>query len=148
MNTTRRPRISAQEFWSNVTTIPESGCWIHLSSLGGYLYGHAMVMGVDQYAAHRIAFVLAHGPIPAGLCVLHRCDVKGCINPDHLEAGTHQKNIRDFFARGITPRTKALKADRVSASMRAWWAEPSNREFLARRKASLDHLPTIARPAA
>jgi hypothetical protein len=40
-----------------------------------------------------------NGPIPAGLCVLHRCDVRPCINPDHLFLGTQKDNMADMAAK-------------------------------------------------
>lgn len=41
-----------------------------------------------------------HGPIPDGQIVLHKCDVPGCVNPDHLEAGTHAENMLQMVLRG------------------------------------------------
>lgn len=50
--------------------------------------------------AHRIAWEETFGPIPEGLCVLHRCDNRPCINPEHLFLGTKGDNIRDAIAKG------------------------------------------------
>jgi len=50
--------------------------------------------------AHRLAWEEAKGPIPDGLFVLHRCDVRGCINVDHLFLGTAKDNTHDMMAKG------------------------------------------------
>lgn len=60
-----------------------------------------------EVKAHRFAYELAHGPIPAGLVLDHLCRIPGCVNPDHLEPVTHAENI----ARGIGPSaTNSQKA--------------------------------------
>lgn len=45
--------------------------------------------------AHRVAYAEAVGEIPDGLDILHKCDNPACINPLHLYAGTHTRNMRD-----------------------------------------------------
>lgn len=48
-----------------------------------------------QWKGNRLVWTLLHGPIPKGVCILHKCDQPRCINPDHLWAGTLKDNIRD-----------------------------------------------------
>jgi len=47
-----------------------------------------------------LAWELAHGAIPDGLNVLHRCDVRDCLRVDHLFLGTHADNVRDCVSKG------------------------------------------------
>ena len=81
-----------------------SGCieWIGSGSRG---YGAIKIDGVT-HRAHRVAWELAHGFIPAGLFVCHRCDNPRCINVEHLFLGTPADNNNDKIAKGRQAPTK------------------------------------------
>jgi hypothetical protein len=70
-----------------------NGCWEWTGHTYKNGYGVIKVFGSDV-SAHRYSYELHKGPIPDGLCILHACDNKRCINPDHLSIGTHQENMR------------------------------------------------------
>lgn len=57
-----------------------------------------------KLSAHRMAWIECFGEIPEGMSVLHRCDNKRCVNPEHLFLGTQRDNIRDAMAKGRMPQ--------------------------------------------
>jgi len=78
---------------------PNSGCWLWTGGWTDLDYG--VVPRIDgERVAHRISWRLHRGPIPDGMKVLHRCDVRACANPDHLFLGTQMDNIADMVAKG------------------------------------------------
>lgn len=80
---------------------PNSGCWLwdgRYSNAGYGTYGGGRAR--ERVQAHRLAWEEMNGPIPDGLFVLHKCDVRGCVNVDHLFLGTAKDNTRDMMAKG------------------------------------------------
>lgn len=53
--------------------------------------------------AHRAFWELVEGEIPSGMCLLHSCDNKKCVNPAHLRVGTHAENMAEASARKRFP---------------------------------------------
>lgn len=72
---------------------PNSGCILWLAGTSYSGYGILRIAG-KQYRAHRVAYELAHGPVPDGLVLDHLCRVRSCINPDHLEPVTQLVNVQ------------------------------------------------------
>ena len=52
---------------------------------------------------HRVAWEFENGPIPDGMCVLHKCDNPSCCNPDHLFLGTLKENSGDMVRKQRFP---------------------------------------------
>ena len=73
----------------------------------GHRYGLVSLRDM-RTTAHRAAYMLAHGAIPDGMCVCHRCDNPRCINPEHLFLGTVQDNMQDKAAKGRTRHAPRL----------------------------------------
>lgn len=63
-------------------------------------YGKVGRVPGGESLAHRISWILTNGPIPDGLCVLHRCDNPPCVRTDHLFLGTLADNIHDMDDKG------------------------------------------------
>lgn len=79
---------------------PDGTCLVWVGSRDRDGYGRTRNSGGPSRRVHRIAWELAHGTIPDGLIVRHRCDNPPCINVDHLELGTTADNNRDRHIRG------------------------------------------------
>ena len=71
------------------------------------MYGVFWINGRDM-PAHRVSYSLYKGNIPKGLCVLHKCDVPACVNPNHLFLGTLQDNVADMISKN---RQRSLKGE-------------------------------------
>lgn len=65
-----------------IERLTESGCWIYMG-----------VLNSSGYARHRRAYIEAKGPIPPGMTVDHKCRVRCCVNPDHLQLLSLRANI-------------------------------------------------------
>lgn len=81
----------------------QTGCWEWTQYVRDGGYGLIKVWGTF-IPAHRYSYELHKGPIPDGMLVLHDCDNKKCINPDHLHIGTHADNMREAAERGLMPK--------------------------------------------
>jgi hypothetical protein len=89
-------------YWQDlVIPEPNSGCLLWTGRYGRHGYGTYGGGRIgERRQAHRVVWEDVNGPIPDGLFVLHRCDVRGCVNPDHLFLGTAKDNTRDMMAKG------------------------------------------------
>lgn len=111
-------------FWANVRKETD-GCWEWTANRTGggrqRLYGQFTYQAnwrqVHVYA-HRFAWELTHGPIPARHYICHSCDNGGCVRPDHLFLGTQFDNMRDASRKGRLNvprlRTRSFKAEAVA----------------------------------
>ena len=86
--------------FGHVSMDNSSRCWEWTGARDTKGYGLICVDGRANLKAHRVAYELAVGDIPAGMLVLHRCDNPRCVNPFHLFLGTTKDNAEDMVMKG------------------------------------------------
>jgi hypothetical protein len=104
MDQGEQPMSVEARLWAKV--YKSSSCWLWL---GAQTVGYGC-MRISEIGAvppkhsaqytHRIAWELKHGPVAEGMVVCHKCDVRNCVNPDHMFLGTKRDNARDTASKG------------------------------------------------
>jgi predicted XRE-type DNA-binding protein len=87
------PRNVTERFWEKV--LETDTCWLWTGCKTKKGYGCFTPRRSYSLSVHRFAWYLLKGDIPDGLSVLHKCDVRNCVNPDHLYLGTQKQNVQD-----------------------------------------------------
>lgn len=95
--------MDATRFWAHVDRSDPDACWPWGGTITAYGYGQ-ISDGGRSVRAHRLAYELEHGEIPAGMQVCHRCDNPPCVNPAHLFTGSAAENQHDKRAKGRAAR--------------------------------------------
>jgi hypothetical protein len=113
------------------------GCWHWIGCLNPKGYGVIFIEGRPRLA-HRFSWERANGPIAPGLCVLHHCDNRRCVRPDHLFLGTRGDNIKDCVAKGRTAlgdkNGSRIYPERLSRGQSQWKARLTDEAVVAIRR--------------
>ena len=130
-------RQVCDRFWQKAAR--DEGCWEWQGTKDARGYGRfglnttthradgVVVIQPRGYLAHRVAWQLTHGDIPAGLGVLHRCNHPSCVNPAHLYVGDQLANNRQ----AVRDRRNATKLRRedVGRIRNLWSAGVAQRQL-------------------
>lgn len=129
-----------QRFWSKVTVGSPLECWTWKAGKNACGYG---TIGdgntpARSILAHRLSWIIAHGKVPDGLCVLHHCDNPPCCNPAHLYVGTMKDNCIDRDKRGRHGNIKGERHGRARlnwekvAEIRKLWPKMTMQQIAAK----------------
>jgi hypothetical protein len=115
----RHPKFCSDlcRFWHKVDrSNGADGCWNW--TVGGHDFGYGeFIIGGRKVRSHRWSYELAHGPIPQGLFVCHKCDNPKCCNPAHLFLGEAIDNILDMKSKGRNVKSEEAKRKISQAKM-------------------------------
>lgn len=98
----RHPYVTDQQYQERLkarVVVDDNGCWIFQGFKHRNGYGDMCYRG-ENWRVHRMSFHIFKGPIPEGHDVCHTCDVRACVNPNHLWTGPRQDNNRDTRNKG------------------------------------------------
>lgn len=90
-----RSPLTKEFFESKLIPEPNTGCWLWTGSTGNNGgYGRLRWTDSKRRMAHVVAYELYVGPLAANLEIDHKCKVRLCCNPEHLEAVSRAENMR------------------------------------------------------
>lgn len=101
-------------FWRHVDK--SGSCWLWTGGVSKYGYGHFYKSRLVPSRAHRVSWELTHGDLADDACVLHKCDVRRCVNPEHLFLGTKTDNMRDRDQKNRNAKGERINNAKLTAA--------------------------------
>ena len=104
-----------EQLYDNIVKNPTTGCWLWQGAIfktSGYGQFNNRALQKCPTTAHRASWEIHNGPIPEGKMVLHKCDIRLCVNPEHLYTGNNSDNMIDRSKRGYVHQMR-LNVDKV-----------------------------------
>ena len=126
-----------KRFWSKVDKTTPRGCWEWRGAVDACSYGRFSYYGINT-CAHRVAWELTNGMIANGKHIRHSCDNPSCVNPHHLQIGTHQDNMDDKVqrnrqARGRKSNQSHLAEEDIKSMRKEWESQQLNHQELKQK---------------
>lgn len=123
-----------ERFLSYVNKNGRGGCWEWTGGCSKVGYGNFRWGGGEriQYNSHRAAWMIFVGPIPEGVWVLHTCDNRKCVNPDHLYLGDRYDNYKDMVDRKRSRNGNRPLDDEWIGEINRLWADGMAKNAIAR----------------
>lgn len=106
-----------------------SDCWYWYGAM--HKLGYGIMPALGESKAHRVSWRLHKGDIPDGMFVLHKCDVRNCVNPDHLFLGTQTDNMRDMVNKDRHCKIKHRGEENCRSKLTNMEAQSIREEFAA-----------------
>ena len=101
-----------QQFWDKIQKT--SSCWLWTGCLNSKGYGN-LTLKKKNVKAHRLSWKIHHKKIPKNKHVLHKCDVRNCVNPKHLFIGTNYDNVKDCIKKDRNTKGEKTKQSHLTA---------------------------------
>lgn len=133
-----------KRFWKKTKENKSNGCIEWHGAIHKFRKYGVFTLDEKTVYAHRASWIIHNGEIPDGLCVLHKCDNRRCVNPDHLFLGTYADNNKDRAIKGRSYRK--LSTQQVNEIRRLYEVGEYNQLELARiykcARCSISHIIT------